>query len=535
MKKEIPLDLKNLKGVNSENLRKDYPSEFFNIDFYNNISFVIYKHLNLAFENANQLLINNNQNKFNNLVALFYHHINAILCSYFFSKLELEMIIDKNFKGLFDSEQKQWSISYSQIISNNYNFLTINKIGFKEKIKALINFFDKPENKTINPKVFLHPGCSINLDQIIKILDDKQISVSNDVKVFDKKINIKLFYEQLSVLKNEIFQIFNIINVKGTKNEIPMEKIFDIIDSRIREHVSSESITKYNFDFVALDSLGDLDSRKIAMQCRLQNIPVMSLAHGESSIIDEPLFGPVELTYCNYYISYGEKSCDSLTNGKYTKSLFNDDVKIIPSNSNQVFSLFKNKTIKKISDINSARIMYVPTSFNGNARYGPFRDIHDIAYYSWQYELIKSIKSEFQPKEIFLKYHPKDRFNFYLDIPELEVIKNGNFSDNIDKSDLFIFDFPGSAFSLALATSKPVIYFDIGFRNLSEKALDDIKDRCIYIKSNPIESDIDFIDIRTKLYNEKVNNFTESFCLGDLNKSREETVSNTIYNICLNY
>ena len=51
MKKEIPLDLKNLKGVNSENLRKDYPSEFFNIDFYNNISFVIYKHLNLAFEN----------------------------------------------------------------------------------------------------------------------------------------------------------------------------------------------------------------------------------------------------------------------------------------------------------------------------------------------------------------------------------------------------------------------------------------------------------------------------------------------------
>ena len=60
MKKEIPLDLKNLKGVNSENLRKDYPSEFFNIDFYNNISFVIYKHLNLAFENANQLLINNN-------------------------------------------------------------------------------------------------------------------------------------------------------------------------------------------------------------------------------------------------------------------------------------------------------------------------------------------------------------------------------------------------------------------------------------------------------------------------------------------
>ena len=86
-----------------------------------------------------------------------------------------------------------------------------------------------------------------------------------------------------------------------------------------------------------------------------------------------------------------------------------------------------------------------------------------------------------------------------------------------------------------MATSKPVIYFDIGFRNLSEKALDDIKDRCIYIKSNPIESDIDFIDIRTKLYNEKVNNFTESFCLGDLNKSREETVSNTIYNICLNY
>ena len=528
IKKKIPLDLKSLSIQDFENLRKDIPDEFFNIDYYNDISFIIFDHLNISFKKCEELLINKNQNKFDNLIALFYHHINALLCSYFFSLSELNIINKINAKGLFSSEQKQWSVSYFQIISNKYNVKNAKGL-FKEKVKDLISLLDKTKIKSNDSDIFLHPGCSSESIKIIDYLNKKNISISKNLKDFSKKVNINYVDEQLSILKNEISLICNKLNYKNSKIEPSSDIIFNLINFKVKMHISSKPVPKYKYKFAALDSLGDLESRKIAMQCRSQNIPVMSFAHGESRIMDEPLFGPVELTYCNYYISYGLKSCSFFKDGKYTKSLFDEELKIIPSSSNQAYKIFKTHIIKKIKNINSKKIMYVPTSFSGNARYGPFRDIHDIAYLYWQQQLMKSIQSNLKPQKILLKYHPKDRFNFYLDIADVELIKNGNFVDYINSCDLFIFDFPGSAFTLALATDKPVIYFDIGFRNLTKDALKAIKERCIYIKLNPINSKLDLKKIKNNLFDEKINNFTENFCLGALDDNREETISQSIH------
>lgn len=528
-KKEIPLDLKSLSLQNFESLRGEIPNEFFKIEFYNQISFIIFEHLNISFKKCEELLMSKNQNKFDNLIALFYHHINALLCSYLFSISELNIINKKNAKGLFSNQQKEWSISYSQINSNKYNLPTTKRL-LKENVKRFFDLLNNPKYKLKDSKVFLHPGCSSESIKIVNFLNKKNITISNNIKVFSNKVNIKLVDEQLLILKNEISHICNKFNSKDSKIVLSLEIIiYNIISKKIKKHVSSKQGPKYKFKFAVLDSLGDLESRKIAMQCRSQNIPVMSLAHGESRIMDEPLFGPVELTYCNYYISYGTKSCSSLKNGKYTKSLFDDELKIIPSSSNQVFNLFKKNTINKIKNINSKKVMYVPTSFSGNARYGPFRDIHDIAYLYWQRELIKLIQSNLNPKKISIKYHLKSKFNFYLDMLGLEVIKQGNFLDYINKWDLFIFDFPGSAFSLALATDKPVIYFDVGFRNLTKDALIAIKERCIYVKLNPSKPNFNIKFFRNELLDQKINNFTESFCLGGLDKNREETISQSIY------
>lgn len=534
----FPLDIPSLKEYPVFNIKENIPENYFNINKYNEIAFTILKHLDFAFNECNQLLLKNSVNKNNNLIVLFYHHINGLLCSYYFSIKEIQEINYLHKNLTYTDQEKEWAISYSQIKPNDNKNLWLSQYKLKNSIKKLRNRFnDYIGNLNLNTyekntKVFIHPGVSQELDTIIEELKKKNIRVHNNVKYFENRVNILLYKEQLFIIKNNLNNLIDDLKTITKIKAFTNKELYHTISEKIIKHIELKDNKKYNYDLVILDSLGNLESRKIAIQCKLQNIPLMGVSHGESiGDLDEPLFGAVEQAYLDYYIGYGQKGCDVFKLGMYNKNLFNDDLIIIPSNSNKVLKIYENKYINKINAFKSSHVMYVPTSFNGNARYGPFRDIHDFAYLSWQLELLNAIKKDLMPLKLTIKFHPKDRFNFYLDIPELEVIKNGNLSDNIDKSDVFIFDFPTSAFSLALATNKPVIYFDIGLRNLSKIALEDIKKRCIYIRANPLNAADAINKVSKCMADKKTNHYTENYSLCDGTKSREESIISAIHSI----
>tara|TARA_Y100001970_G_scaffold51317_1_gene64922 strand:+ start:2640 stop:4250 length:1611 start_codon:yes stop_codon:yes gene_type:complete len=525
--KRYPLDLLALKENQDNNSKNLIPLEFYNINNYNNISFIIYDHLNSAFKSCFQLLKKNEINKYYNFIALFYHHINSILCSYYFCLYELELVDSDNKEILFSDHMKEWSIGYSQIVSSNYDYkVGDNSLSVKSQLKRFMKWFKKHNRAKGNTKIFLHPHGDLNLLSLQRLLKKENINSTKSLNEFPKKVKIRLFKKQLKILFNEISKLISNMHIRSVLNA---KELNEIIYNRIKPHIHFNEEKKINFDLAILDSLGDLESRKIAMQCRLQDIPVMGIAHGESSgIMDEPVFGIVEQTYCNYYLGYGELGCKSLKKGKYTRSFFNDSIKLIPSNSNKILKIFKSSYIDKIENYSSKTLMYVPTSFNGNARYGPFRDIQDLAYMNWQKDLLKSTLSLLKPKKLFIKYHPKDRLDFFINMENVDIINKGNFFNYINKADAFIFDFPGSAFSLALATSRPVFYMDIGLRNLNSFVLKKIKERCVYIKTNPAKADNAVSKILTDIFEEKRNSYTKNFCLGDKEQKREETVKNAI-------
>ena len=77
---------------------------------------------------------------------------------------------------------------------------------------------------------------------------------------------------------------------------------------------------------------------------------------------------------------------------------------------------------------------------------------------------------------LIIKAHPKNN----LDVKLFAKLKAKNFEDCLDLADVFVFDYHGTAFNIAAATNKPIIYFDYGIQNFTRKALAAIKSRTAY-------------------------------------------------------
>ena len=102
----------------------------------------------------------------------------------------------------------------------------------------------------------------------------------------------------------------------------------------------------------------------------------------------------------------------------------------------------------------------------------------------------------------------------------------------LDDYDVFIFDYFSTPFSRAIATNKPIIYFDIGLRNLEKDVLDIIKKRVYYFKVDlnvNLKKQFNNFIINLSSGNKKlINNFTNKFSKNnrnnDLNKIIEKLI-----------
>ena len=217
----------------------------------------------------------------------------------------------------------------------------------------------------------------------------------------------------------------------------------------------------------------ELQNRKLAANYLMQDKPVLGFTHGEitNTVFNEPLFGYADLGMCSILLDYGEEKdgCE------FNKPLI-EPHQILRRSSRTIKRLYRENADISAVEVESCRSLYIPTMYSGNYHYGPFRALEDDVYKYWQKHLVASIPN------LTIKNHPKSIK------PELGVrVEDRWLEDCIGDYDLLILDYYSTAASIAVFSDKPVMFFDIGLRNMSSRYTELLRKRCHYRTINLCE------------------------------------------------
>lgn len=434
------------------------------------------------------------------LVGVFFHEIMIYATNYY---------IIKTSKNKYPQEVK-FPFLNSEYVQNlsklNFEHTIDRKKSIKYKIIKFIQLF-----LPISKSIAIEDNVSINIKKFI---------IRNFFKYkFNDSTNTKIF------LENKQEQINNL--------KILLEKIAFLLDIALKDNFISNFVDyvnsyicekpfKIKSDILVVGSNVKLVSRINSAIFLSQGKKVISIAHGEESfnILDESIIGYGEFTYCTYYLDYG-KDIDR-NNIDYRIPIF-DYPRFYSRSSNYNGNIYKTKIIKNSQLDRKIKVLYCPTSFSGNQRYGPFRDIEDSLYQKWQ-ESILSLDYD-----ITYKAHPKSKIEVQLN--HHKVVRE-NLKDVLLNYDFYILDYISTASALCVATDKPIIYFNLGMRNLQKEVKEIFKKRVYWVD---IDMDKDF-DTQINqaiedfnLFNRKyVNEYTENFSLAEHSKSEIEVLENII-------
>jgi len=293
-------------------------------------------------------------------------------------------------------------------------------------------------------------------------------------------IPVREYDAQMLEITRSVEAIFDQIGIDDDPR--PLQAV---IRGHIRARVEEARPIRPQYDVLVTGTLMKLEDRGAAAVARANGIPVLSVMHGDQfGAYDEPHIGYGELTYASTFIGYGQGDAIGIDHMEYGRSLF-DQPQYVAADSDVVRKQLRNHVISPLKVLESKRVMYVPTSLKGQHRYGPFHDIPDACYVAWQ----RTVLTAFPDAEI--KLHPKS----VVDPRDLglktQSVVGGNFQDHLDRADILVLDCLSTAFSLAAATDKPIIYCDIGFRNLSPRGKQAVQDRCLWIEADPWSTSAD--------------------------------------------
>ena len=476
--------------TSKKKLPQDVLDKFYDLKEYNNIAFEIHDSLSDAFLKCNNCLIKDGYNKYLNLIAVFYPIISKLLVNYCFIKYD---ILLSNIKSenelkklvLPNGGKSLWPINYSNVFNLDYKPLGHEYLNTRPStIAGLIKYYTRNIYKSINNQIDLI--YDNKTDQTVYISLNAGITpkrlrslIDNKVKelYLKKRINIPLWDKQF----NLFFRAINKIERK-LENLISDDFKFDnnflsFLKNNIATYCSPNGKNRMNAGILVIGSLADLKCRINAAIAKSNKIPVLSVWHGDNiGEKDEPQFGPVAQTFSDIILGYGDYGCSELHKGKYNKNLYKNPI-IYPGSSKNVKKIYKGEKVQIISNIDSSTFMYVPTVFHGVQRVGPFHDMHDLAYCGWQKNMLSQIKKVFNPRRLIRKRHRKEHLDYNFQLDGIDQLYEEDFFNLLDLPDIFIFDYPTTGLAYAAATEKPIIYFDIGLRNLMPNALRSIQDR----------------------------------------------------------
>lgn len=522
-------------------IRTNIPQEFYKIELYNDLSFPIVNALKQAFIECDHLLKKTGHNKYQNLIAIFFPHLTKLLTTYTFCKYEIAITEIQSSDSLSDlllsiENNSTWPVNYLNVFNRNYKpigheYLNVWPKSTTGKLKRFLKILysltkkivDRINDDQKSPSVLLSPNTGFSLEKL---------SNTFNCIVKDLDLNTKAYIPLCASQMKILFQAIEIIEQKLTKlfpSKFKYDNNFLIfLEKELLTYSNLKKPCNMQASAMVLGSLADLKCRINASIAKSKNIPVISVWHGDNiGEKDEPQFGPVKQTFCDVILGYGDYGCQTIQKGSYNKGLFERPV-IYPASSENVNDIYQDNRVENISNFDKLTIMYVPTSFNGIERNGPYRDIHDFAYLSWQKNMIRCIIDKMKPKRLIRKRHRKEHAKYEFQLDGIEQIHEPDFLDLIDMPDAYIFDYPTTAFAFAAATDKPIIYFDIGLRNLMLDALESIKDRCIYVKGNPEDAESLVSAAFKDRHKQCINTYTTRYSISQDPRSREEILVDLI-------
>ena len=319
-----------------------------------------------------------------------------------------------------------------------------------------------------------HSG-SPRLDVLTPMIDSKcNLWLSSHfntglVQLEENWFAVPSFEEQLNGVLQSIRHVMN-----SSNHTLDVEIATSLMESHIRANCrEGHSRVKFSGDALLLKSGVELQNRMLASVAKKQGKPVINIMHGEAfGVYDEPIFSSFgEQMYSSAILGYGTGVKEV---GSYEYGM-KESVAYFESNGVQVSRLYKQEYKGIQSRKRQPAFYYYPTTLSGSShRYGPFRDTADYYYIEWQKILIDLFDNSLK-----VKSHPKEKYQTICLFPNAEVV-SGTFDELLSEIDVFVFDYIGTAFNVACATEKPIVYFDLGIRKIHPIALEDIKERTIY-------------------------------------------------------
>lgn len=495
----IPLDLESYLRLMHQKKPYFVPGFIFETRPYNDISFVIYNTLLEAFHHCSSILSASRESKYLNLTAIFFHEILKILCGYYFKKYELD-VIRSRFVGCRTYYQNNTfngsvGILYSHVFdgkidptcwpwttTSDGNSLTQQTI--KDNLIKIRGLMAGVRGKS--RCLYLTPLYSLNRWNLLRDLNTHANGFQWRLHLI-KNISccVPEFDKQCHALFKKIEEVPRRLARFLLKCDPLPKGIYQILDRGFDRYLRKRP-SKMKNGVLLTGTLSNLVNRIPAAVAKSSGCQLVTVIHGDCfGALDEPIFGYGECTFADVIVGYGsEGGRIALCNNKYSRPLFDETPIVCPTASDKVAGLFTGCPIPTLAHLESPTFMYVPTIFSGPLRYGPFRDMHDIAYFEWQKGLLEVLAKKFSGRVIW-KGHPKTEVESIPNIPGVEEIREGFFEDVLERADVFVFDYLSTAFSLAAATNKPIMYFDLGLRNHHPTALQAIKARCLFAKANP--------------------------------------------------
>ena len=96
-------------------------------------------------------------------------------------------------------------------------------------------------------------------------------------------------------------------------------------------------------------------------------------------------------------------------------------------------------------------------------------------------------------------------------------------------TDLLIIDYPTTSMAKLSVTNIPIIFFDLGLRNITNKAMDKIKERFIYIPISTNDFAINKKILLEDNYKLKNYDYVNNYVLNNHFYNEEKRISDIIY------
>jgi len=339
--------------------------------------------------------------------------------------------------------------------------------------------------------------------------------------------SIPMFSAQAEVLRQWTSDLHQRIAVMmGTRGKVLRPLEARTVASCCQRLSSIPTLSRESYDLVLTGTLGNLDSRVIALQAQSQGISVMTLHHGAHFLIfDEPYYALYEGALPDVKVVFGsiEAQRDLGTLGPRS-NLAGHPIVFYSRSDPLVQRVYSPDDIKPCTSLKGLTSVYLAVEFE-SGRYGPYRDVHPSTYLTWQEKLLEWLERVTGNRPL-LRLHPKRRSTRYD--PVGYKLLEGDMEEVLEVADVFAIDYPTTSLAYVAATSKPVLFFNIGLRRLHPAALEVVQGRCHYAAVDLLCPDEGFAAIESNLSRDCTHTFSPVFSVATNSQHEVGSVTDAV-------